>query len=112
VLKRLDRVVRRSRELAGLWLYTEGLAIWHGRIRARERAAYEQLVLLEDEIESGAETARLLERIGRAKGLLTALMLALLLAQIVDGSAPMRRPGRRREEVCVTGEWIQTGGRV
>jgi len=101
-LARFEARLRREARTVGLTLWTGALRLWLGAIRRRDAQACEQLMLLEHEIEVGRDRAVLQERLGRVKGLLAGVMLALVLLQVVDGELLMRRPGgrsRRRDEI-------------
>lgn len=102
----IDRLERRLAvfHLAGLDLWTCALRRAHRLLRARECAAYEQLMLLEHEVEVSADKREMMATIARAKGLLAGLMLGLLALQVFSGTENMiartaRRGGRRRDEV-------------
>ena len=112
-----DRAYNRSREERA----TGKLSVWiwmlrgmcrrlEERVDAREKELYQQLMLLEEDVAAGRDKAAILERIGRAKGILTAVFLGLVLQGVVLGAVgageSLRRPPtavrvvRTREEVA------------
>lgn len=104
-------------------LHLVGLTLWTGSLRnvilrlfraegARRAQAYEQLMLIEHELDACPITAKaragLLMHLGMAKGALATVMIAMLCYAAVADQATfraMRRRGRRRDEIeLVEGE--------
>ncbi|GHC01939.1 hypothetical protein [Cerasicoccus arenae] len=88
----LAKFEARLREIRqpGLMLWTGVLRRIVARILERRESVYTQCMLLESEVEAGADSIVILERIGRIKGLVAAMLLALCIYQCVEGSALMR----------------------
>ena len=93
----------------GVRLWTGMLGLITGDLRARNDEVYRELMRLEEDVQAGRDRAGLLERIGKAKGLLSVVFFALVLHAIAlsavgEGDAVRRSSGRvrvRREAVEV-----------
>lgn len=86
----------------GLLVYAGALRRWFEEITARDDEAYGELMQLEHEVQQGAPAEKLLERIAKVKGLLAALMVALVIGHLAAVQKPdfwafARRPVTRRE---------------
>ena len=97
-----------------MWVWLKMLRQLTSRLKSyidgRDNELYQQLMLLEEDVAAGRDKAAILERIGRAKGILTAVFLGLVLQGVVLGAVgageSLRRPPsvvrlvRTREEVA------------
>ena len=93
----------------GVRLWSGMLGLISGDMRGRNDELYKELMRLEEDVNTGRDREGLLARIGKAKGLLSVVFLALVLHAIAlsavgEGDAVRRSSGRvrvRREAVEV-----------
>jgi len=76
ILDQYDAMTERTHR-PGLRIWSGALRDWFADLLAHRGRAYEQCMLLEVEVEHG-DTDKALARLGRIKGMLAALCLALL----------------------------------
>lgn len=89
LLARFDETMDRTNR-PGLKLWSMALRDWLSDVTARRKHAYEQLMLLETEVEAG-DRAAALERLGRIKGMIIAVCMGLIIWGVV-AAEPMIRP--------------------
>jgi hypothetical protein len=75
----------------GLTLWTHALRAMLDRQRQRHEKVTNQLILLETEVEAGASKARVMERLGKIRGMLTVICFGLIVSGLMSGE-PMVRP--------------------
>lgn len=96
-----DRVMRRLR------LWTGVLKDIIADLRTERAATYEQLMLLESDVEAGADPVVLLERIGKLKGMVSCILMALLIHATFFATDDFRtrtrgRDARRKDETYLS----------
>lgn len=93
ILARFDDTMDRTRR-GGLKIWSLTLRDWLADVTARRKDAYEQLMLLEAEVEAGDKAAAL-ERIAKVKGMIVAVCLGLVVWGMVASADPVMRPVSR-----------------